>query len=189
MSAISQTGQEIPAPRIVALTGFMGAGKTKIGRSLAQLLGWSFVDLDEEIELSAKMPIREVFRLQGEPHFRELETATLRRILAGISAPTVIALGGGTFTHASNADILRGSSARVVFLDTPIEEMLQRCQVAPQASPENLRPLAVDPDAFRALFRERLPQYRNADLRVNTAGKTAEENAREIATCLQLAQQ
>src|SRR5271166_645223 len=177
------------APRIVALTGFMGAGKTKIGRALAGLLGWSFVDLDEKIELSAKMPIRDIFRLQGEPQFREIETETLRRILAGMSAPTVIALGGGTFIRAGNADLLRASGVRVVFLDTPIEEMLQRCQVAPQTSPENLRPLAADSDAFRALYMERLPRYRNADLAVNTAGRTAEENAQEIATRLQIVQQ
>ena len=85
--------------------------------------------------------------------------------------------------------LLRGSGARVVFLDTPIEEMLQRCQVATLASAENLRPLAADPDAFRALYMERLPQYLHADLAVNTAGRTAEENAREIAVKLGLAKE
>jgi shikimate kinase len=186
VSPSPQTGQQLSASRLVALTGFMGAGKTKVGRVLAGLLGWSFVDLDEEIELSQKMPIRDIFRLQGELQFREIETETLRQIVAETSAPTVIALGGGTFIQASNADLLRGSGASVVFLDTPIEEMLQRCQVAPQASAEDLRPLAADPDAFRALYMERLPQYHNADLAVNTAGRTAEENAREIATRLHL---
>ena len=189
VSASSQADQQISAPRIVALTGFMGAGKTRIGRALAGLLCWSFVDLDEEIELSQKMPIREIFQREGESQFRKIETETLSRKLVEMSASTVIALGGGTFVQPSNADLLRASGARVIFLDTPIEEMLQRCQVAPQTSPENLRPLAADSDAFRALYMERLPRYRNADLAVNTAGRTAEENAQEIATRLQIVQQ
>ena len=187
-STDSQPDREGFTPRIVALTGFMGAGKTKIGHALAQLLGWSFIDLDEEIELSQKVPIRDIFRLQGELQFREIETEALRRILAEISAPTVIALGGGTFIQPIHAALFGASGASVVFLDTPIEDMLQRCWLEPQTTPENLRPLAADPDAFRALYSERLPQYRNADLTVKTADRTAEANAREIATRLQLAQ-
>jgi len=189
VSASSQDGQEIPAPRIVALTGFMGAGKTKVGRALAGLLYWSFVDLDEEIELSHKIPIRDIFRLHGEPQFREIETETLRRILAEISAPTVIALGGGTFIQTTNAALLRASGASVVFLDTPIEDMLERCRTGMPSLEENLRPLSADPDAFRTLYSERLPQYRSADLTVRTTDKTAEENAREIAIRLRLVRQ
>ena len=64
--------------------------------------------------------------------------------------------------------------------------MFERCQSESRAATENLRPLAADPDAFRALYRERLPQYRTADLTVSTAGKAAEESAREIAERLQL---
>jgi len=168
---------------MVALTGFMGAGKTKVGRALAALLGWSFVDLDEEIEGRQKIPIGDIFWRHGEPRFREIETAALRLILEQVSAPTVIALGGGTFLQAANAELLRGAGAQVVFLETPIEEMLRRCR-SQTASAENLRPLAADADAFRALYEQRLPVYRKADLTVDTAGKTAEENAREIAAKL-----
>ena len=164
----------------------MGAGKTSVGRALADLLLWSFIDLDAEIELQHKMPIRDIFRLQGEPQFRELETGTLRRMLTEVSAPTVIALGGGTFIQACNADLLRDSGAQVIFLETPIEEMLERCRIGTPSSAENLRPLAADPDAFRALYAQRLPSYRKADLTINTAGRTAEEDAREIAARLQL---
>ena len=186
MFAHPQSGHRASAPQIIAVTGFMGAGKTKVGRALADLLRWSFVDLDAEIELQHKMPIRDIFRLQGEPQFRELETGTLRKTLKEVSAPTVMALGGGTFIQACNADLLRDSGAKVVFLETPIEEMLERCRIATTSSAENLRPLAADPDAFRALYAERLATYRNADLAVNTAGRTAEENAWEIAASLQL---
>jgi len=185
-SANSQSNRHRSAPRIVALTGFMGAGKTKVGRALARLLHCSFVDLDEEIELSQKMPIREIFRVQGELRFREIETEALRRILWAISAPIVIALGGGTFIQEVNTEMLRESGAIVVFLDTPIEEMRERCRAGTPSSTENLRPLAADLNAFRALYMERLPQYRNADLAVRTAGRTAEENAAEIAARLHL---
>ncbi len=181
MFAPPQTGKPVSAPRIVALTGFMGAGKTCIGQALAALLGWSFVDLDHVIELQQEVAIREIFQRQGERRFREIETEVLRRTLEQVSSPTVIALGGGTFVQACNADLLRNSGARVVFLETPTELMLQRCCVGEPSSAENLRPLAADPEAFHALYAQRLPQYRTADLTVSTAGRTAEENAREIA--------
>ena len=183
----SQTGQKVPAPRIIALTGFMGAGKTSVGLALAALLGWTFLDLDQEIELRRKLRIREIFDLHGELHFREIETDALRAILEHASVPMVIALGGGTFIPACNADLLRKCGARVVFLETPMEQLLQRCGIGTQSSEEILRPLAADADAFRALYAQRLPQYRSADLTVSTAGKTAEENAWEIAARLRLA--
>jgi shikimate kinase len=183
-SAQSQPDQEGTTPQIVALTGFMGAGKTSIGRALAALLRWTFVDLDQEIEAQEKMPIRDIFRLHGEPRFREMETATLRRMLAEVSSPTVIALGGGTFIQVINAEMLREAGAQVVFLEPTVEEMLVRCRIEPQSSIESQRPLAADPDTFRALYAQRLPQYRKADLTVNTAGQTVEDNARKIATSL-----
>lgn len=164
----------------------MGAGKTSIGCALAALLGWSFVDLDHEIELQQKTPIREIFRGHGEAHFRAIETEALRSLLAQASAPTVIALGGGTFIQPTNVALIRNSGGRVVFVQTPIEQMLRRCCSQDNSSAENLRPLAADPEAFRALYAERLPRYQTADLTVSTAGKTAEESAREIATGLRL---
>jgi shikimate kinase len=75
---------------------------------------------------------------------------------------------------------------RVVFLEAPVDEMFERCRAEDPHSTENLRPLAANPDAFRALYEERLPQYRTAELTVSTAGKTAEESAKEIAVSLQL---
>ena len=180
------TREHAPATHIVALTGFMGAGKTSVGRALAALLGWAFFDLDHQIELHQKAPIRELFRRHGEPQFREVETETLRRMLQQVSAPTVIALGGGTFIQTANAELLRSSGVRVVFLETPVEHMFERCRPESHASTENLRPLAADPEAFRALYAERLPQYRTADLTVSTAGRTADQSAKEIVERLQL---
>lgn len=164
----------------------MGAGKTSVGHALATLLGWAFVDLDHEIELHQNAPIRELFRRHGETQFREIETEALRRILSEVSASTVIALGGGTFIQTANVELLRDSRAQAVFLETPIEQMFQRCRLENHASTENLRPLAADPDAFRTLYAERLPRYRTADLTVGTAGRTPEENAYQIAARLRL---
>jgi shikimate kinase len=129
----------------------MGAGKTSVGQALAELLRWSFIDLDEEIERWMKMPIRDIFRLHGESQFREIETKTLRRMLDEASAPTVISLGGGTFVQEANTRLLQAVGARVAFLETPIDEMLQRCRAGTLPAVGNLRPLAVDPGAFRAL--------------------------------------
>src|SRR5271165_4842133 len=181
-----QSGRKASAPGIVALTGCMGAGKTSVGGALAALLGWTFLDLDQEIELRQKLPIREIFQLQGELRFREIEADTLRSTLEQASAPTVIALGGGTFMRTCNAELLRERGAHVVFLETPMEQLLHRCRVATQSAAENLRPLAADPDAFRALYAERLPHYRNAQITVRTRGKTIEEIARAIASSLKL---
>jgi shikimate kinase len=169
-----------PIP-IVALTGFMGSGKTSIGRALAALLHWNFVDLDQQIELSEGMPVREIFRLRGEAEFRTTETEALRRILAEPSVPMVLALGGGTFVQAVNADILREARARVIFLEPTLEEMLARCGLATQTSAEGLRPLAADAEGFRALYAQRLPQYRKAHVTINTTGDSVEDNARKIA--------
>ena len=164
----------------------MGAGKTSIGSALAALLGWPFADLDQEIEHQQNKPIREIFRMRGEPEFREIETKTLQGMLEKVSGPTVVALGGGTFVQPENVDLLRNSGASVVFLETPLDEMLQRCAVGGESSEESVRPLASAPDAFRGLYAQRLPRYRKADLTVSTAGKTAEDSAREIAARLGL---
>ena len=188
MAKDSQGGKQVSPARIVALTGFMGAGKTRVGRALAVLLGWPFVDLDQEIELQQKATVREIFQGQGEAQFREIETAALREMLERVPAPArmVIAVGGGTFVQPHNAVLLRNAGARVVFLETPLEEMLERCGTESQSPEGNLRPLASDPDAFRVLYAQRLPQYRSADVTLSTAGKTAEENAQEIADRLGL---
>lgn len=164
----------------------MGAGKTTVGRSLANLLRWSFFDLDHEIELRQKLLVHEIFRLRGESGFREIETDTLRWMLQQASGPTVIALGGGTFVQSANAELLRSRGARVVFLETEIEELFQRCQAANQHLPPNPRPLAATPEAFRLLYAQRLPFYRTADLTVSATGKTVEELAQEIVLSLHL---
>jgi shikimate kinase len=170
----------------VALTGFMAAGKTTIGRTLGSLLRWRFIDLDCEIERRSKLPIHEIFAIHGEPHFRQLEADVLRSVLEQASAPTIIAVGGGTFVQSQNADRLRGRGVHVVFLELAVEKLLERCRAAGQRSAQNPRPLAADAEAFCSLYSERLPSYRKAELIVNTEGKPAEQVAREIVAALRL---
>jgi shikimate kinase len=175
-----------PLPPTVALTGFMAAGKSTVGRALANLLHWRSCDLDCEIEYRQKLRVREIFERQGEAVFRKLEADALRAILESTSVPTVIALGGGTFVETSNADLLRKRGAHVVFLEIAVEQLLHRCRAASARCPENPRPLAEDAEAFRALYARRLPSYRTADIVVSTEGKTIDQIAREIAAALQL---
>jgi shikimate kinase len=177
--------QASPTP-IVALSGFMAAGKSTVGRVLASLLRWRFLDLDCEIECRSQLHIHEIFAIQGEPSFRQIEADALRLMLEQASSPTVIALGGGTFVQPQNAEILDRHGAHVVFLELDVDELLQRCRCARARSPQNPRPLADDPEAFCALYAQRLPFYRKAKLTVHTEGKSAEHVAREIAAALRL---
>jgi len=186
MRTTSETRRPV-SPQLVALTGFMAAGKSTVGRMLGSLLHWRFLDLDCEIECRSKLHIHEIFAAHGEPRFRQIEAAALRSVLEHTSTPTVIALGGGTFVQPLNADLLRGHGAHVVFLELAVQHLLQRCRCASERSAQNPRPLALDAEAFCALYAQRLPLYRKAELIVNTEGKTIEQVAHEIVAALHLA--
>jgi shikimate kinase len=165
-----------PRLKLVCLAGFMGSGKSTVGRLLAQQLGWRFVDLDERIEQQAGMQITEIFERLGETSFRELEHAELARAIGEASSsqvPIVLALGGGTFTQPANLDLLRAACAPeglpragcVVWLDCPVEKLLARCVMMDD------RPLFRDEISFRKLYDERLPFYRMADVHVEGSGE------------------
>jgi shikimate kinase len=98
----------------------------------------------------------------------------------------VIALGGGTFVQQENADLLRERGVRVVFLELPLEQLLHRCRELAGRSEQNPRPLAEDERTFCALYAERLPWYRKADLIVNGNKKAPEQIASEIAQALRV---
>lgn len=141
----------------------MGSGKTTVGKLLAAQLAWRFVDLDEEIERNVGLPISDIFSRQGEPVFRDIEHECLLRILtsaASQEASFVLALGGGTFAQPRNVALLRDTGAVVLWLDSPVEDLLARCVLMPD------RPLFRDEASFRKLYEERLPYYRQADYRV-----------------------
>jgi shikimate kinase len=148
---------------MVFLIGFMGSGKTTVGAALARRLGTRFIDLDALIELAAGCSIAEIFDHQGEPAFRELEHLELRNLLAKPrNKAYVVALGGGAFAQPRNLELIEQAGAAVAWLDAPPEVLLERCRQHPPA-----RPLARDPDAFLRLWRERIPFYERARLRVD----------------------
>jgi shikimate kinase len=162
-----------PRLRLICLAGFMGCGKTTVGRQLSQQLGWRFVDLDERIEERAGARISQIFERIGETAFRDLEHELLDRTLheSVISpVPTVMALGGGTFAQPRNLELLHAAcipegaprAGWVLWLDCPIEQLLARC-----VTMDN-RPLFRDEASFRKLYEERVPFYRLADFRVES---------------------
>ena len=169
-----------PEIRAVFLVGFMGAGKTSVGRALSRRLGWEFEDLDDRIQAREKRKIEEIFERSGEAYFRRAEHEALRELIFGLSSsPRLIALGGGAFTQARNARLLAQGGFLTIFLDAPIEELFRRCQQEPVE-----RPLRRDLQQFRELNEQRRPSYLKAALRIETSGKDIEMVAAEAARCL-----
>ena len=165
----------------IYLAGFMGSGKSTVGRALADALGWRFVDLDEEVERREGMPISSIFDERGEPAFREIEARLLREHVRLIESgrPHVIALGGGAFVQEENFAVLSNNGV-TVWLDCPFELVERRL-----ASFTN-RPLARDPQKLRALFAERARGYSHADYRVHIQGDDPNNAVQEILGMLSL---
>jgi len=153
----------------IYVVGFMGAGKSTVGRHLAHRLGWSFFDTDDEIEAAEKTPIHEIFSTRGEAEFRRIESEILRQHAQWIERgrPAVLALGGGAFTIPGNRQLLANNGI-TVWLDCPFEIVKRRVAQASH------RPLARDPEAFAALYRDRRECYTLADIHVPVEGDDPE---------------
>ncbi len=145
----------------IYIVGFMGSGKSTVGRGLAKHLGWRFADLDEDIEAREQMPITQIFDTRGEDDFRRLEHDALKRRIADVArgVPWVIAVGGGCFAQSRNFDLITNHGLSI-WLDTPLEMI--RSRIASSTS----RPLARDPEKFEQLFHARREAYQKADYRV-----------------------
>jgi shikimate kinase/3-dehydroquinate synthase len=162
-------------PSRVVLVGFMGSGKTTVGAELAALLGWGFVDLDRRIELREGKSVAAIFRESGEQAFRALEREAARE--AGRLARHVVAAGGGAFAQDETRRLLR-EGALCVWLRCDFPTSLRR------AGGDAARPLASDRERMRALFAEREPCYRLADVVVETSETTPAQAARAVLLAL-----
>jgi shikimate kinase len=159
---------------MIALVGFMGAGKTTVGRALAQRLTLPFFDVDETIEQRSNATIAEVFRSQGEPDFRALEKVVVAELLGGPDA--VVALGGGSVEDAGCRELLE--NATVVYLGVDSEEALRRINGG------DPRPMLESNDP-EALYKRRRALYESvADVTISTDGREVDEVVEELAATL-----
>ena len=140
----------------IYLIGFMGAGKTTIGRELASRLGCPFFDLDELVESAEKMSIKDIFAQQGEPYFRKRERDILRS--THYLDHAVIATGGGTFTFEENIQFIQAEGFSV-FLSAPYT--LLRSRIGEKAAE---RPMFRDDVAAHDLYNDRVRFYRMCDV-------------------------
>ncbi len=165
----------------VVITGFMGAGKTTVGRALARLLGEQFVDLDDAVtEIEGRGP-RELIDEEGEEYFRDAETRALGRVLEE-GAARVVATGGGAWTIERNRSLVAAHGCLSVWLDAPFDLCLRRID---REGDRQARPFARDTERAARLYEERLAAYRQSNLRVPVAPEAgAEELAAEIAAAL-----
>jgi shikimate kinase len=153
---MGQTAQKCPTPENIVLVGFMGSGKSSVGRLLARKLRFQFLDTDRLVEERARMPIPEIFRQHGETYFRERETAVLESLLG--KHRHVLATGGGIVTQPRNIELLR-QLGLVVLLKADPEEIFRR------VSRNKDRPLlqvANPKERVLALMAERQPLYEQA---------------------------
>lgn len=169
--------------RHIFLTGFMGVGKTTVGRILAERLGWIFLDLDRAIEERTGRSIPELFSEFGEEHFRHEESSCLESL--PLDPPMVIATGGGIIGREANRHLMR-SRGTVIFLELPWVVLRKRLQA------ESGRPLANGRDGWERvekLLQTRLPLYRKAELNLNCTDLTPEQVVERILQMLSNAEE
>ncbi|KAB2869142.1 MAG: shikimate kinase [Bauldia sp.] len=148
--------------RSIVMVGMMGAGKSAIGRRLANRLGLPFVDADSEIEQAANASISEIFEHHGEAYFRDGERRVIRRLLDGV--PKVLATGGGAFIHPETRQAIRESGVSI-WLQADRDLILSRVKR------KSNRPLLRTDDpgsVIDQLLRDRSPTYAEADIHVQS---------------------
>lgn len=164
-----------PIERIV-LTGFMGAGKSTVGRALAAVLEWRFLDTDELVHEIHQASPAEIFAEQGEPFFRQAELEALK--LALQQSACIVGLGGGGLeTESALTQILSTPATLLVFLEAPTETLFARCCAAAEGP---ARPLLGESHEFARRYAQRLPRYQKAHLTVATDTLTPQAVVRRI---------
>lgn len=145
----------------IYLIGFMGSGKSTVGRMLADQIGWRFTDIDDDVEAAAQTSITELFTQRGEEEFRRFESEAIRQRVRRIQSghPMVIALGGGAFTQQATIDLLENNGV-TIWLDADFPVVKKRVSLASH------RPLARNAERFAELFQQRRENYAKAEYRV-----------------------
>ena len=141
----------------VVLTGFMGVGKSSVGRHLAQILKAERIDLDFFIEKNEKRKISDIIDIDGEAAYREIESANLRRLLHEHDAQ-VISLGGGTWVVDENRELIKRTGLTSIWLESTFEHCWYNIKFSHKE-----RPLARDKDKAKKLFEDRKKIYCLAD--------------------------
>ena len=152
----------------IYLCGFMGCGKSTIGRAVAVLTKLNFVDTDNYIEQKHNMTIKEIFAKYGEGYFRELEHCACHEI--ALKDNMIVSLGGGTVINSKNVEVLK-QGGKIIFIDTPLEIIKQRL------SNDTDRPLLQNSDKnyIDDLYNYRYPVYRRvADIIIDGSGMTSD---------------
>lgn len=159
----------------IALIGFMGTGKSAVGRELSRRIGWPRHDTDELIREKFGVSIPDIFARHGEHAFRDAETELLKQLRHRMAG--VVVTGGGIILRNENVQLLR-DLGRIIWLDANEEVLWQR------VSKHSTRPLVQTPDPrarFTELWRERLPLYQSAaDHRINTTSHSIAQVTDEI---------
>ena len=155
--------QHRDSPDLIFLVGFMGAGKTTVGKALAEQLNYQFIDLDDLIEAATGKTVPEIFAAFGEAHFRQRETEMIQSC-RGLKR-TVIALGGGAYISTENRQIIE-TLGQAIWLDCPLHTIISRINF------DGSRPLARAESELQELLSRRLPAYAQADFTVQVGDKT-----------------
>lgn len=176
--SVSTAHRALRVTKTIALVGLMGAGKTAVGRRLAQRLGIEFADADAEIERAANATIAEIFASNGEPFFRDREREVIKRLLA--NPVHVLATGGGAFMDPSTRALLR-ERAITVWLRADLDLMLSRVMR------RDNRPLLKNGDpraVLETLMAERYPIYAEADIAVDSVDGPAEVTLERVLAAI-----
>jgi len=172
--------QPIPPDRI-ALVGLRGAGKSTLGEIVASRLGWKFLELNRQIERSLGLSVTEIYKLYGQDGYRRLELATLREIVASKTGPLLLATGGGIVAEPLSYELLL-SSFHTIWVKTSPDEHMNRVR-----DQGDLRPMANDSTAMQELvtiLTNREPLYSRAETVVDTAGRSVEQSAGDLAMAI-----
>lgn len=156
----------------IVLCGFMGSGKTVVGRELAKIMGCKFVDTDEMIEAEQGMAIKAIFATRGEEYFRDLEHEMCKKVADMKNC--VVSTGGGAMTYRRNVEAIKQGS-KVVFLDASFPVICQRI------GDSTTRPLFQDKEKAKQLYDERKAKYSAAADYVINGDMSARKTALEIA--------